>query len=1167
MELVSGVLLQSMCEEKPNLFSHLLPELVKKLIRCSIKDINSIRIPTGEDIWAPGFDGVVECDVSSEFVPSGKSVWEFGAAKNTLEKINTDYRKRTKNALGINKKEASFYLVTPRVWAFNNQGMSITRWENSKRAWKSVRVYDGSRLADWINSEPSVCAWLFEAYYGTDKLRFSSVECAWANLSARTRPPLSPALFLNGRSNERDAFLNELASQSEIIRIKADARIDAVGFALSTLMQEKKYAEKCIVLSSYSSYAAVAEKGKGNFLLLAFEVQEELIPSENSVILCYNKEDISVKSAISLPLLSKSMFIKAVKEMGIEDSVSNDLFMFTHGNTRALIRRIPGKTGEGHPAWTSSGNISSLVPVVFLRSVCFETDGTLIEHLSQEKVIDIQKKYEDFLRIEDSPLKRVGNRIFIVDYEEAFAALNICSADPAFSSLHSAVLSFFTAFQGQDYWMNYQKLDARSSRIIRSLLFNYVYFSENDRTDKRLVEAVEELLPFLYDDSVSKFLLENLSLLAEAEPEIVIQFLESDFSKPDGITKKLFAESEYSSRYTSLLHALDELTRHEVSAIRACNLLFELCSLDIDYRLSNSPEESLYSAICFWNTSVCLNLQKKESILCKFIQGNPTCGIKLFIKMLKGESIFYASRLGAKSEPSNEITWGEILASFERVGTVSFECLIQKPNMELLSSLLGCFRWFPPALLERFSCRFEFSNCTDEELIKLNFKLRKLLYHQKKYHPENVDLHNDVLSKWIAITEPRDPVYSRAWLFYQFYECPYEDFIRYGSNEILIEYEKRKELRISELNALFQEHGTEVLKLLTLMENNYAWGEILAKSEVSSISDQVQENLLETEKYQLLCGFISSVTEENAEHLFELLPPQVQLTLLPSINRLEEPRWLDTPEKEHAYWSMKRLRNKNDNTSYQKLLIHHPAALINDLYPQGQSIDENEVKQIIDLFSELEKTPSEKTDPDMQLLEPLIDQVDKIHYSERWARACLELFKAGFINHFSAGICVFCFLNPDEYISLISQSRPFSGGFESLFVLPTQAYENYTAFSSFFDSLLNQGEQYYSIAGRIMGKSIPDSDGIFPHAFIRKYLEQRNERRLDQELFVGKILAQTFWTIGDGEKERIQAEKYHHAAIELELDYPHTAWMLRKLRDEQKEKARRYQIIAEEGYF
>ena len=111
MEIMSASKLDSLSTEKSRLFQELLPELVKRLIIDSSKSLSSIRIPSKDDIWAPGFDGIIENDEKNTYVSSGKSVWEFGTNNDSLTKINDDYEKRTINSLGIDKKETKFGLL------------------------------------------------------------------------------------------------------------------------------------------------------------------------------------------------------------------------------------------------------------------------------------------------------------------------------------------------------------------------------------------------------------------------------------------------------------------------------------------------------------------------------------------------------------------------------------------------------------------------------------------------------------------------------------------------------------------------------------------------------------------------------------------------------------------------------------------------------------------------------------------------------------------------------------------------------------------------------------------------------------------------------------------------------------------------------------------------
>ena len=163
MKLLNANMLEDIIDNNKRESAGLLPELVKRLIISSVVKISSIRIPEKDDIWAPGFDGIVECEEDTMHIFSGKSVWEFGTNNDSLTKINKDYKIRTSDSLGIDKTTTAFYLVVPKIWSFTK---SISKWEEEhKSEWAKVHVIDASELCDWINSLPSVCCWLLENYY------------------------------------------------------------------------------------------------------------------------------------------------------------------------------------------------------------------------------------------------------------------------------------------------------------------------------------------------------------------------------------------------------------------------------------------------------------------------------------------------------------------------------------------------------------------------------------------------------------------------------------------------------------------------------------------------------------------------------------------------------------------------------------------------------------------------------------------------------------------------------------------------------------------------------------------------------------------------------------------------------------------------------------------
>ena len=113
MEIITANKLKEMNSLNKRKFEQLLPEIVKRLLIASNSSVTEHRFPSGDDIWAPGYDGVANCEMATTYVCKGKSVWEFGTNDDSLSKINEDYKKRTQNPLGINKKETGFYQKNP----------------------------------------------------------------------------------------------------------------------------------------------------------------------------------------------------------------------------------------------------------------------------------------------------------------------------------------------------------------------------------------------------------------------------------------------------------------------------------------------------------------------------------------------------------------------------------------------------------------------------------------------------------------------------------------------------------------------------------------------------------------------------------------------------------------------------------------------------------------------------------------------------------------------------------------------------------------------------------------------------------------------------------------------------------------------------------------------
>ena len=93
MSFITSEMLKRFLEQDKRKFEGLFSELVKRLILSSCQSVSNIRMPGRDDVWAPGFDGIVESQEQTPYVAAGVSVWEFGTNADSLSKINKDYQK------------------------------------------------------------------------------------------------------------------------------------------------------------------------------------------------------------------------------------------------------------------------------------------------------------------------------------------------------------------------------------------------------------------------------------------------------------------------------------------------------------------------------------------------------------------------------------------------------------------------------------------------------------------------------------------------------------------------------------------------------------------------------------------------------------------------------------------------------------------------------------------------------------------------------------------------------------------------------------------------------------------------------------------------------------------------------------------------------------------
>ena len=250
-----------------------IPELIYLLVKQSVPPPHVCRIPYGDAVNQPGWDGIVEIEESfSEFVPEGKSYWEIGTGRDPQKKATEVFKKRTEAITEAERSQASFVFVTPRSFASGGWNeLEQTRWkeERKDRGWKPIRIIDGDKLADWVREFPAIGRWIAKKIGSTFSLgAITTPSEHWELICLegdKSDPPLPAKLFTLGRDNACEALqkLFEDTSQTPLL-LFAESRQDVADFVaayLETIDPEmaQNYAKRCLYIKEEDAWRSVVE--------------------------------------------------------------------------------------------------------------------------------------------------------------------------------------------------------------------------------------------------------------------------------------------------------------------------------------------------------------------------------------------------------------------------------------------------------------------------------------------------------------------------------------------------------------------------------------------------------------------------------------------------------------------------------------------------------------------------------------------------------------------------------------------------------------------------------------------------------------------------------------------------------------------------------------------
>lgn len=597
----------------------LLSVLLRKLVHSTGRDLRRVDFPGYDNAERKGWDGTIEADAVTPWIPGGASGWEFGTARDPHRKANEDYKARIHSTSSADRAEIAFVFVTPRNWPGKND------WADARRAegeWRDVRALDASDLEQWIEHAVPAQMWMAEQL-GLPTDGFDTLDQWWTRWAEASDPPMTPAIFDAAITEHRDTLRNWLAKDSEgPLVVTADSWEEAGAFLACVFRCDDvmaRWRDLAAIFHSVPTLRKLASS-EANFIPIvrSEEAEQELssIYRRRHCIVVRPRNDVRSTTHIALRQLNRDAFATALAGMGIDDDQVDRLARETGRSPTILRRRRSKIPAIRTPRWADAETARDLVPLVLIGAWRddFEPDREILSTLADRPYAEIRTTIARLREFDDSPVWSVGRHRGIVSKMDAFFAISgqIVETDlDDFFLLAEYVLAEEDPaldLPESDRWAAalYGKV-RRHSDILRdgireTLVILSVHGNELLRArtgidvEGRVASLVRSLLtPLTVDKLLSHD--RDLPSYAEADPDTFLNLIEEDLRRSQpavfGLLKPV--ENTLFSRCprTGLLWALECLAWKNLG--RVSPILARLSSIEIHDNLVNKPIASLGS--------------------------------------------------------------------------------------------------------------------------------------------------------------------------------------------------------------------------------------------------------------------------------------------------------------------------------------------------------------------------------------------------------------------------------------------------------------------------------------------------------------------------------------------------------------------------------------------
>lgn len=645
-----------------------LPVLLRRLVHSTGRELRHVDFPGYDNAQRHGWDGWVEADAATPWVPEGKSGWEFGVGERPSVKAERDYQARLNMVPSVERAECAFVFVTPRNWDGKD------RWVRAKEAagdWKAVRALDASDIEQWLETTISPRIWLAgELEIPTEG--FETLSRFWHRWAEASDPPLTPAIFAPSVTAHVTDFRKwlETPRPDRPFTVAADSREEAVAFVACLLRHQdvdSRYHDGAVVFESASTLRTLAQSSSP-FMPIVYDEETEhetaALYRQRHCIVVRPRNAVDREADVAVELLNHDAFEKALTDMGVNRERVDGLASESGRSPTVLRRRLSPIDAIRTPPWADDREVArGLIPMALVGAwhVGSKADCDVLAALAGHDYDEVETQIADLLQRNDCPVWSVDEYRGVVSKIDAlfavsrwmtakdltdfvdFAEYVLSESDPALELPDDQ--RWFAGFYGKvREHSNALRTGVCETLVVLSVHGNALFQNRLGVDMRAYVAALIKrlLTPFTSDKLRSHD--RDLPDYAEAAPEEFLSLLEEDLRGPKPVLWELLKPVgpnffDHPAR-TEILWALERLAWNRQTFMRVVVILARLSERAIDDNWVNKPINTLAAVFRSWLPQTAAPLDDRIRALEALCRRFPDVGWQICIQQFeRGQQI------------------------------------------------------------------------------------------------------------------------------------------------------------------------------------------------------------------------------------------------------------------------------------------------------------------------------------------------------------------------------------------------------------------------------------------------------------------------------------------------------------------------------------------------